>query len=419
MLLMLTSTATSATDLGFLLHKHPDRVQSTTLSVGRATVYYPEATPERCTVALQVDVDPIALVRRRGIKAPPGTLGQYINDRPYVAGSMMSTAIAQVFKTAMNGRCDACPDLVGQALPLTVRVPAMPCGGSRERSGPTLVRALFEPLGWRVEATTTPLAGDDAALDWGDAPAADVTLTGDHRLADALTHLYVLLPVLDGSKHYWTTSDEVDKLLRRGERWLPGHPERELITRRYLGLRGLVDDATARLTELDGSRDDADAPEAPPVAAPLKEIRRTTVLDLLRRLGARTVADVGCGEGFYLRSLLADPTFARVIGVDVSARELDRAERRLHLDRMPDSVRERLTLRQSSVTYVDDALAGLDAILLVEVIEHVDPERHPSLEAAVLGQARPRHVIVTTPNREHNAVYGLGEGELRHPDHRF
>lgn len=433
MLLTLTSTAPNASDLGYLLHKHPDRVQNFPQSFGTAVVYYPEASDDRCTVALQVDVDPIALVRGRGRRGEQGSLAQYVNDRPYAAGSMLSVALGRVFNTALAGRCDARPELPDTPLPLTVHIPALAARGRHDDArGTALVARLFEPLGWTIDATDTPLAD---GFDWGSSPYLDVTLTGTLRLADALSHLYVLLPVLDDAKHYWISSDEVDKLVRRGEGWLASHPDRDLITQRYLGARRtFIDDATARLTEIDdlpidttalpdtpestdGAATDAAVPEAPP--SPLRIHRLDAVLQALRDVRAHSVADVGCGEGFYLRALLADPTFTRILGVDVSARELEKAERRLNLDRKSDQQRARLTLRQSSVTYRDDALAGFDALLLVEVIEHLDPDRLPSLEGNVFGSAKPGHVVVTTPNAEHNARYELAPGEFRHADHRF
>ena len=436
MLLTLTSTAPQAADLGFLLHKHPDRVQEVELPAARATILYPETGPTRCTVALLLDVDPVALVRTRGRGGPrPGRggpeatqLSSYVNDRPYAASSMLAVALGKAFKTALNGRCDARPELVDEPLPLTVRLPALPARGrSEEERGLALVRRLFGPLGWEASGRSTPLGGEVA--DWGAAPYVDVELTGRHRLADALAHLYVLLPVLDDAKHYWVSRDEIDKLLRRGAAWLPGHPDRELITQRYLGVRRrFVDDALERLTALE----DDEGGSAPDTAgeprqgdrtpSPLRQQRLDTVLAVLREVGARRVVDLGCGEGAFLAALLADPTFTEILGVDVSARELQRAERRLGLDepgRLSDQQRARIRLRQSSAVYRDDELAGYDAVLLVEVVEHVDPPRLPDLEAAVFGAARPGTVVLTTPNVEHNVRYGIPPGQVRHADHRF
>jgi 3' terminal RNA ribose 2'-O-methyltransferase Hen1 len=419
MLVTISTTMPRASDLGFLLHKHPGRSQSFELPVGVAHVVWPEATDERSTVALLLEVDPIALVRRRGNRGSEGfSLGQYVNDRPYAASSMLAVALAKVFRTALTGRCDARPDLVGQLLPLEIHVPAMPCSG-----GVDLVERLFAPLGWSVSAR--PIVLDPQLSEWGDSRYVDLTLSGIMLLADALTQLYVLMPVLDDSKHYWVGEDEVDKLLRAGASWLPSHPERELITRRYLRhRRELVMTAVGRLAEVDDAEpeqlDNAvpDSPEAAPT--PLVQLRKAAVVEALHAASASSVVDLGCGEGGLLRLLIADPRFASVIGVDVSHRALQLATRRLGLDRMPDSQRARLTLFQSSATYRDERLHGHDAIVLMEVIEHLDPPRLPALERSVFQHACPTSVIVTTPNAEHNVRYPrLAAGAMRHRDHRF
>jgi 3' terminal RNA ribose 2'-O-methyltransferase Hen1 len=396
-------------------------------------VFYPEASDERCTAALLLEVDPVGLVRgRRG--GDGFALGQYVNDRPYAASSMLAVALGKVFRTALAGRCDDRPDLVGRPLPLEVRVPALPSDG-----GPALVTELFEPLGWSVDAQLIPL--DETVPEWGGSRYVDVRLRGEVVLAEALSHLYVLLPVLDGAKHYCVSADEVDKLVRAGSGWLADHPARELITRRYLAhQREYVATATARLAAVDDlppealdAVDDGDAvtdgaevpvPDAPatnaPATRPLVELRRRAVIEELRSLGASRVVDLGCGEGGLLRELIADPAFGEVLGVDVSSRTLELAERRLGLDRMPDSQRARLRLVQSSLTYRDDRISGYDAAVLMEVVEHLDPDRLPALENAVFGHARPATVLVTTPNAEYNVRYErLDAGARRHHDHRF
>jgi 3' terminal RNA ribose 2'-O-methyltransferase Hen1 len=422
-LLTVTTTQVPAADLGYLLHKHPQKVQTFDVAVGSAHVFYPEVSETRCTAALLLDVDPISLVRGR--KGPPGegfALGQYVNDRPYAASSMLAVAIAKVFRTAMSGRCDARPELAASAMPLELHVPALPC-----RGGPDLARRLFEPLGWQVLATSVPL--DERFPDWGESRYVDLRLRGEARLSDALNHVYVLLPVLDDSKHYWVSPDEVDKLIRAGGGWLTGHPERELITRRYLAHRApLVRSAVARLAEvddadpeaLDNATDAAEVGAEPDRPVPLAHQRQGAVLAALRAAGARRVADLGCGDGALLTHLLADSAFTDVIGADVSARALGLAARRLKVDRMGDRQRERLTLLQSSLTYRDSRLAGLDAAVLMEVIEHVDPPRLPAVAHTVFGDAKPATVVVTTPNVEHNVRFEtLPTGALRHRDHRF
>ena len=441
MLLTITTTRAPATDLGYLLHKHPDRLQSFDVAAGRAHVFYPEASPARCTVALLLEIDPIALVRgpKNGTGPPhskPGEaeLAQYVNDRPYAASSMLAVALKDAFRTALTGRCDARPELAATPIPLAIGVPALRCrgggreAGSRARST-ALAEAVFAPLGWDVDARPQPLE----PAEWGDSPYVDLVLTGEFRLADALNHLYVLLPVLDDAKHYWVSTEEVDKLVRAGGDWLGGHPRKDLITSRYLRhRRALTRSALARLAEADDTAPeelDNAVPEAPTDAVPeapgpekthLAAQRREAILAVLRERGARRVGDLGCGSGVLVRDLLAERGIDHIIAVDVSSRALALAARDLRLDQMPDRQCERLTLTQSSLTYRDDRLAGLDAAVLMEVIEHLDPDRLPALERVVFGYDAPATVVITTPNAEYNPHFaGLEAGSMRHRDHRF
>ncbi|MCA9609796.1 MAG: 3' terminal RNA ribose 2'-O-methyltransferase Hen1 [Myxococcales bacterium] len=410
MLLTITTTHSPATDLGYLLAKNPARVQSFDLSFGKAHVYYPEATAARCTAALLLDVDPVGLVKRARLrKGEPGLLGQYVNDRPYVASSFLSVAIGQVLGSALHGRSKERPELAETAIPLEAGLPVLPA-----RGGVGLVRALFEPLGYTVSVTEA-------------APYASVTLSAERRLSELLSHLYVLVPVLDDDKHYWVGDDEIDKLLAKGGEWLKAHPLRETITHRYLRRqRRLTREALARLTvdedpDVDAS-EEREAVEEERLESPLRldEQRLGAVLAVLRAAGAKRVIDLGCGEGKLVRALLADRAFERVVGVDVSVRSLERAAQRLRLDEMPDRRRERVALLSGSLTYRDERFAGFDAACLVEVIEHVDPSRLAAFERVVFEHARPPLVVLTTPNVEHNVRFErLAAGAFRHRDHRF
>ena len=423
MLLTITTTHTPATDLGFLLHKNPARAQSCDLSFGRAHVFYPEASVERCTAALLLDVDPVGLVRgRRGPEGDGGLLAQYVNDRPYVASSFLSVAIADLFGTAMSGRSKERPELAGTPLPLEVRLAVVPC-----RGGDEFLRRLFEPLGYTVMAQPHPL--DATVPEWGASRYYTVGLSGTVRLSELLAHLYVLIPVLDDEKHYWVGDDEVNKLLRHGEGWLAAHPERETITRRYLKHRhSLVRDAIARLVVEDEAEEDAAVPgggrDAEELALErplsLNEQRLATVLGALRASGAASVLDLGCGEGRLLRLLLDDRQFTRILGMDVSYRALEVATDRLRLDRMPPKQRERIELVHGSLMYRDARLAGFDAAAVVEVIEHLDPPRLAAFERVAFEFARPGTVVITTPNAEYNVQWAsLPAGRFRHRDHRF
>jgi 3' terminal RNA ribose 2'-O-methyltransferase Hen1 len=409
-LLTITTTHAPATDLGHLLHKHPDRVQEFRQSFGTATVFYPEADEQRCTAALVLDVDPVRLARLRAT-APDFSLGQYVNDRSYAASSLLGVALADVFSTARAGICKSRQELADRAIPLELRLPVLPC-----RGGVDVARRIFEPLGWTVDAVPLPL---DEDLDWGDSRYLRLTLTGTVRLADALNQLHVLLPVLDEAKHYWQGPDEVDKLLRSGGSWLATHPERELITRRYLGRsRRLADDALGRLAEVGDDLEESFDPEPAVTRVALNVQRHDAVLAVLDELGARSVIDLGCGGGRLLQRLVERSGLDRIAGADVSAHSLTVAARRLGLRRMGERQAARITLFQGALTYTDDRFAGYDAAVLMEVVEHVDPERLPALERVVFGRARPAAVVLTTPNSEYNDLYE-GLVGFRHPDHRF
>ncbi|MGX6604462.1 3' terminal RNA ribose 2'-O-methyltransferase Hen1 [Micromonosporaceae bacterium Da 78-11] len=400
MLLTVTTTRPPATDLGYLLVKHPGKVHAFDVPTGTAYVMYPEAGEDRCTAALLLDVDPQRLRAQRDTFE----LGQYVNDRPYAASSLLAAALAKVFRSALRGTSKDRPELAATKIPLEIRVPVLP--GTAE-----LATRLFAPLGWAVTATSIPLEPEIG----GDSRYVDLLLTGELRLADALNHLYVLLPVLDDAKHYWVAPDEVEKLLRSGEGWLAAHPEKVLIARRYLAHR--KEYATTALEMLQGDEPTHDGVQIAPRQS-LAEQRRDAVLAALADVDAGRVLDLGCGGGALLAALLKDKRFTEIVGTDVSSRALDLAARRLRLDRLPERQRDRITLWQSALTYRDDRLRGFDAAVLMEVIEHVDPPRLPALEASVFGHARPNAVVVTTPNAEYNVHYE-GLAGMRHTDHRF
>jgi 3' terminal RNA ribose 2'-O-methyltransferase Hen1 len=348
MLLTVTTTHRPATDLGFLLHKHPDRVQAFPVPFGEAHVFYPEAGEERCTAALLLDIDPVGLVRRgRGVSS--FALADYVNDRPYVASSFLSVALLNVFKSAMAGTCKGHEELVASAIALEAALPAVPA-----RGGEGLVRRLFEPLGYDVE--TTPIAADPSFPEWGDSRHVGLRLAGELRLADLLNHLYVLLPVLDDDKHYWVDEAEIEKLLRRGEGWLGAHPERDLIVRRYLKKQAkLYFPALAQLDEASPAADEADGPgreEQLEERVSLRDQRLGSVQSVLKASGARRVLDLGCGAGALLERLIRED-YELVVGADVSVRALEQAARRLRLDGMHDARRRRISLLHSPLTYRD------------------------------------------------------------------
>ncbi len=419
MLLTITTTHQPATDLGYLLHKNPARCHSFELSFGHAHVIYPEATVERCTAALVLDVDPVGMVRG-GARFRDGLLDQYVNDRPYVASSFLSVAIAQVYGSALAGRCNERPDLACTPIPLSARISVLPC-----RGGAPFLERIFGPLGYTMQIVRHPL--DDQYPEWGESPYYTVSLAKTTTLAELLTHLYVLIPVFDHHKHYYVGPEEMEKLLTKGEGWLAAHPEREAITYRFLKhAPSLARQALAQLAQ-EEAPDPVDQDSAAPAGEDtlerrisLNEQRLGAVLAVVRASGAKRALDLGCGEGNLIREPMRDKQFERIVGLDVSVRALEIAADRLKLDRLPVHQKDRLALLHGSLMYRDRRLDGFDAAAVVEVIEHLDPPRLAAFERVLFEYARPQTIALTTPNREFNARFEtLPAGAMRHSDHRF
>ena len=435
MLLTITAEGENAAALSFLLHKHPDKLQQVELSVGAAYIFYPECEKEKVTAALLLDIDPIGMVRNaKNFAGKDFLLGQYVNDRPYVASSFMSSAISKAFSSAMNGSCKEHPEFIDMPLALTAKISVMPA----PRGGELLIKRLFEPLGYTVEAERHLL--DTQFSEWGYGKYFTLTLKNTLALKDLLSHLYVLIPVLDNEKHYFITQNEVEKLLQKGKGWLEQHPEREIIVSRYLiNLKSLVRSAFEVLqavedgiipdTDNEAEQDELTKIEDTAAAHTqlqkvkkerLHDIRLKLVAEKLKQSGAASVIDLGCGDGKLLRLLLKEKQFTRIAGTDVSYSELEKSQDKLHCNEMPEKQRERLSLFQSSLTYRDKRFSGFDAAAVVEVIEHLDPNRLPALEKSLFTYAKPQTIVLTTPNREYNVRYeNLSAGKVRHSDHRF
>jgi len=421
MLLTITTTHQPATDLGYLLHKHPARCQTLSFGFGKIYIFYPVASKEKCTVALLMDIDPIGLIRRRR----QGKMGiqpdQYVNDRPYVCSSFISVALTQAFRSAMKGHCEKRPELVDTSMPLQCKISVLPC-----RGGERILHDLFEPLGYTVTAAGYGL--DSSFPDWGNSPYYTVELSKTTTVSQLLNHLYVLIPVLDNRKHYYIDENEIDKLLKRGEGWLSTHPAKEIIALRYLRhKKSYMRQLLERLIETDPEDEDnttnsreMSSEEIVETQLNLNQIRQAAILSILKSGNAETVIDMGCGEGNLLRLLLREKSIKKIAGVDVASRALEIAAEKLRLEDLPPRQRERIQLLHGSLVYRDKRFKGFDAAVVSEVIEHLDPPRLTAFERVVFQCAHPKTVIITTPNREYNVMWQhLPPGSLRHGDHRF
>ena len=346
-------------------------------------------------------------------------LGHYVNDRPYVASSFMSVAISKAFSSALNGQCKDKPELVDVKLPFEVSISVIPA----PKGGEVLIRKLFEPLGYEVTLTKHQL--DSKFPEWGDSKYFTLNLKHTITTKELLSHLYVLIPTLDNDKHYFVSENEIEKLLQKGEGWLKEHPEKEQIIRRYLiNLNSLSRQALERLSEGEAIGDLTDElvekTENQKRKETLHDKRIKLVAEKLTESGAERVLDLGCGEGKLMRLLIKQKQFSEIVGMDVSYNELIKAKERLHFNEMAPKQQERLQFFQGSLTYKDKRLEGFDAAAVVEVIEHMDLNRLKAFERVLFEFAKPKTVVLTTPNQEFNVMWETLDAEdMRHDDHRF
>ena len=403
--LSITNARRPATDLGYLLHKHPGRLNVVDTSSGRVSMCFPRADDDACTFALSVEADPVALVRER-----EGTTDAHVNDRPYAASSLLAHAVARVLGTARAGRCPARPDLVGVPMPLSVVVEGV--GAGRRGLDP---HSAFAPLGYRV--AWEPYAVDARGLGTLGDRSGRLSLSGDVVLADLLDHLCVLLPALDGDIHSYVDEADADRLAERSAPWLAGHPRRdEVVLALTKRVPGLGERALAGILTASGVPVPTSGPGAP---LRLDDLRRAFVIDAVAATRARSLLDAGCGEGKLLARLADMPSVRRVLAVDPDASGVARLAARLSRGevRVPHGVD--VAARFGTLAVRDAGLSGFDAAVVSEVVEHVDPFRLPAFARHLFADAAPVTVVLTTPNREYNAAWGMPEGMLRHRDHRF
>lgn len=341
----------------------------------------------------------------------------FVNDRPYVASSFLTSAIAKVFGSALNGNCKERPELAETDIPLVVELPCLPA-----RGGDAVIRRFFEPLGYEVETSQHLLDGHFPT--WGPSPYFTVRLRQTTTLQNLLSHLFVLIPALDHNKHYYMGKEEIEKLLDKGGDWLKTHPDQEFITRRYLKNRSVMaKEALNRLiSEEEQPQEEEELTEQKEKTEKyrLHDLRLRAVFDKIKASGAHSVLDLGCGEGKLIRMLISERQFEKIRGMDISMRSLQIAQRRLNLSDAAPKMRERVSLFHGALTYRDARLEGFDAAALVEVIEHLDEPRLDALQKVLFGHARPGTVVITTPNGEYNALFEtMTAGKFRHSDHRF
>lgn len=417
MLINITVTGENAKALSYILWKNPDHIFDREFSSGHVVVFFSEYSNQKATASLLVLVDSVGMVRSEWGRIS----SSYVDHRPYAASSIASVALKEAYSSAFAGKSETAEidAVIKQKLPVEIELSSVWVKG-----GVQSIHDFFEPLGYAVNAEK--LLYESKWLK-SDSCVFNVTLTGMQTILDLLRHLYVLLPALDNKKHYFVNENEIVKLLSHGEGWLETHPYKERIVSRYLIHRhNLIEEALEQLAEEvqdeETEENAAGAEEAMERPIRLQEERLQTALAVMRTLDPAPlkIGDIGCGSGDFIRLIENDRAFSEVIGMDVSSKVLQIAEKRLHLDRRNAWQSPKISLIHGSLAYKDSRLKGLDAVLMFEVIEHIDAIKLPVVEYNIFEFLTPGYVMVSTPNKEYNQLFpSLEKNALRHRDHRF
>ena len=437
--------------ISHLLAKNPHNRYERNEKGARVRLIYSAFAEEKIEFTIFATPDPIDLV-----KGSPHSydITQYINDREFVVSSLFCSYIRPALGTALNGKPKAdYADWVEHVFPLEVTF-----GPVASNLPDAVIESLFTALGYEadIERGAAEYTFDLKSR----SSVRNIRVSGQATLQQMLRQLFILMPVLDDYKHYYIGTEEIDKLQRYGEGWLQDHPQQELIIKRALRFAPLIADyrklagdnvQKAAVNLLDTNTTDTDAntlqqpgneqittgitasqqgeadtlsssadvqeTAVPPIR--LNELRYQAIVDQVSSLPRRrSVVDFGAGEGKLSVRLAGIEGVEQVYAVEPSAYAGLRAlERFGKLEREGQQIVPRLVT--GSLFYRDDQWAGQDVIILCEVIEHINEHRLPQVMATLLDEYHPETLIMTTPNREYNAVYEMEEQEIRHTDHRF
>ena len=422
MLLTITCKGEHASELSFLLHKNPYKVQEFNVIMGKAYVFYPKVSDIETTVALLADLNPIDLVKgKEGVKQDSYyTLFDYINDRPYSINSFTSSIISKVFNTACAGKCEHLPELVKTELDLSCTLYALPVKGRLD-----MINKIFEPLGYEVSYEEKIL--DSEFEEFGKSSYVDLTIHNEHiTLYNLLNQIRILIPVFDKEKHYYVDEKEVDKLIRLSIDWLKDHPEKNRIVGRYfskdkkLAVKALEALKIDEIKNDDIEEDNTTSEKTIEKKVRLNDQRLETVKKTIIENNCKTVLDYGCGEG-NLESILAnESSISQITFTDISFNALKNTKFRIRSKMKNEDYDNKFSSFQSSLLYRDERCRNFDCICLIEVIEHIELNRLDTIVENIFGYYKSKIIIITTPNREYNIKYEfLEEDKLRHPDHRF
>lgn len=390
----------NAGNLSYFLGKHPDRPFTRETKYGKVEAKFLHYRQNEVIFYITFHPNGLSLVKESDFHQ----LEDYINDREFSLSSIFLTNIRHSIGYVLSDEKEGITENMHFSVslsPLSTRLPDH------------AITELFEPLGYDVSIEKIE---SDYTFDVDSGRVVSLTLTSQTNVVDVFRHLYVLIPIMDNYKHYDIDSNEAEKLLRFGAKWLEQHPKREFITRRFVGYRkGLANDV---LSTFEPKEKELTNNEEPEVKTPLGKLRYSAFADKVKELPIQSVVDMGAGEGRLVELLVQNEQLTEILACEPTVNGLDRMKRLISILERKKKVRVKPSIIQSSLFYRDERLLHKDALILCEVIEHIERERVDQVLSTILSYYQPTYFIFSTPNYEYNDIYGL-EGALRHNDHRF
>ena len=400
MQLTIQATGDNAKVMSHLLSKNPANLYERNQKGHLVRFFYSKFTDQEVEATIFVTPDPIELVQSNSNSYD---ITHYINDREFAVSSIFCSLIRSALGTALNGQPkEQYMEWVDHPFSLQFEFGPVVSTLTDQQ-----LAELFEPLGFALAITRQEI---DYSIRMKDESSARyLTLRGTKTLHESLRQLFVLIPVLDNYKHYYIDEKEIEKLERYGEGWLENHPLRDFIYRKSLRFKELYSQVE--------SQKPAGEPEVQVKKARLNELRYEKIAETVSQLKPESVVDFGSGEGKLSERLGLIAGVREILAVEPSQSAAVKAAARFHKAQENEHFTMPKTL-WGSLFYFDERLQGKDAIILCEVIEHIDEDRLPKAMDTILHAYRPGALIITTPNREYNDVYEMEE-RFRHTDHRF
>lgn len=393
-----------ANNLSYFFGKHPDNPFIRETKYGVVECKFLKYEENEAKVYFTFLPNGLSLIKESDYK----NLEDYINDREFSLSSIFLTNIRSSIGYVLSGGKEGIEEPLSYSVSLSPISTKLPDHAIEE---------LFAPLGYQVIISKIE---SDYEFEINSGRVIDLQIEKEIDIVSLFKQIFVLIPVIDNYKHYQIDQNDADKLLRYGDGWLEHHPKKNLITNRFVGYKkSLANEVIQILDQKEQNQDDVvEVKTEPETKTPLGKLRYSAFSDKIRELDVSSVVDMGAGEGRLLELFVQNENLEEIFACEPTLRGIEKMKRLTEILHRKKKVKVEPTILQSSLFYQDERLVGKDALVLCEVIEHIEIERIDDVLSNLLSFYQPTYLIFSTPNYEYNDVYGL-EGKFRHNDHRF